>query len=957
MNKILSAIIGGALGVTLVTSVSLGIGVGSNNKATKANAADTPFSVTFDFEDSSAHRASGNNSYSATAKTYTENNTNITLTYADSVTTGSPLTGSANVMGRIAKNTTKSPVVTIGPLSLTSGSVVTGVSYNTKGANTMKMVLAYSTNGTSWTTWQTTNNMPTSKTAKTVSNKSVSTTSFYLKWTVTVSSSTNSNRDFQLDDVVINGTSPDGGTVETYDVTDYITRPTTGIDNGVNRYSDWSNARVRSSALYAGKSAGSNNSIQLNTKNKDSAIISTTSGGSLKSVEINFNSNTNETRKVIIYGSNTAYTSPADLYESETRGDKIGEVSFGSQDTVVYTTSSYQYVGIKSNDSAVYLDSVIVTWTSETEPESISSIEVTNNPTTSFFAVGQPLDFSGLEVTGHFPSGDRVTSDYVLSREEGSAVLAGDVGTLTITVTSRENNQKTDSFSVTVVDKYPVSMDRSAPAVYSSTMKLNEGTARFKVIMTDGSELTNIQVGDTNTVLTIGGQTVDPNSNAVDYINQNATITYTLYNQSVSYTFKILIEDDLVVDHFDDVPEYVLSGESANIVAHFTSFIGMPAVTVEALETDNLSVAFNSSNVTLVDGVGVIPFTVTAGSTTGQFSVVVTIEKDGEIATNSCSIIVRESAPGHEGSGDYELITSMSDLTDGSYVIAAVYNETYHGMRSTIQSSRFDASTLTVENNLITSSSSDYDIFTITAVDGGYTIKSGDKFVAYTGSSTNISLRDDSYVWNISTSSAVLGTFRVLSSTASNRALAYKSEAVATPNNCFAAYSTSNLTAAKAGTGYCEIELFKYNKDESSEDTGAAEFELVKTFVDTYMHMDDIAISDISDTGACRGEGGYYLTAKAAWYEMVTNYTNNGGTHSLKDIFQERFPDAYERYITWAAKNGDSDPWTGSTIASANAYKKPLGDNSASVMVVVVVSVLSLTTLAGYFLFRKRIHK
>ena len=156
-------------------------------------------SLTFDFEDNTAHRTSGSNSYSSNS--YTENGVTIALTYADAVSSGSPLTGSYHVVGRIAKNTTNSPVVALGPISNT-GYRVTGISYNTKGVSAMTMKVYYSTDGTSWTELQSFS-MPTSKTSKTVSSLSVESTNFYLRFNVSVSSSTNSNRDFNLDDIVI----------------------------------------------------------------------------------------------------------------------------------------------------------------------------------------------------------------------------------------------------------------------------------------------------------------------------------------------------------------------------------------------------------------------------------------------------------------------------------------------------------------------------------------------------------------------------------------------------------------------------------------------------------------------------------------------------------------------------------------------------------------------------------
>ena len=105
-------------------------------------------------------------------------------------------------MGRIAKNTKNSPIVKIGPVSITNKKV-TGITYKTKGLAAMSMVVAYSLDNSTWSNLQTISGMPTSSTEKTVSNLNISGANFYLRFTVSVSTSTGSNRDFQLDDIVI----------------------------------------------------------------------------------------------------------------------------------------------------------------------------------------------------------------------------------------------------------------------------------------------------------------------------------------------------------------------------------------------------------------------------------------------------------------------------------------------------------------------------------------------------------------------------------------------------------------------------------------------------------------------------------------------------------------------------------------------------------------------------------
>lgn len=158
--------------------------------------------ITFDFEDDTAHRTSGSNSYSSTGNSYSENGVPINLTYADAVTSGSPLNGSANVTARVAKNSTNSPTIIIGPI-VNSGYKITGISYKVKGVSTVTLAMYTSPNNNTWTSRYSATACPSSVETRSVSNLLITDDNVYIKFTAAVSSSTSSNRDVQLDDVVI----------------------------------------------------------------------------------------------------------------------------------------------------------------------------------------------------------------------------------------------------------------------------------------------------------------------------------------------------------------------------------------------------------------------------------------------------------------------------------------------------------------------------------------------------------------------------------------------------------------------------------------------------------------------------------------------------------------------------------------------------------------------------------
>ena len=141
---------------------------------------------------------------------------------------------------------------------------------------------------------------------------------------------------------------------------DVIDREFTGVSG--TSYTEWSGkAGSESPAVYAGQSAGGNSSVQLRSNNSNSGIISTTSGGTVRAVSVEWNSNTADGRKLDIYGSNTAYTSPTDLYDNAKKGTLLGSIEKGKT-TSIEVTGDFQYIGLRSNSGAMYLTSISISW-------------------------------------------------------------------------------------------------------------------------------------------------------------------------------------------------------------------------------------------------------------------------------------------------------------------------------------------------------------------------------------------------------------------------------------------------------------------------------------------------------------------------------------------------------------------------------------------------------------------
>ena len=184
--------------------------------------------------------------------------------------------------------------------------------------------------------------------------------------------------------------------------TDDITLSMTGVSG--NSYSAWSNKQASggSNAIYAGCNAGGNSAIQLNgsTSTSKRGIISTTTGGKLKKITVTWNSNSNNSRSLVVYGSTSAYESVSGFNES--MGTELGSI-LKSSGTELTITGNYTYVGLYAT-AAIYMDEISIEWETTGTVYSgyctsiPSSVPVTIASTSGFATLysGYALDFSGL---------------------------------------------------------------------------------------------------------------------------------------------------------------------------------------------------------------------------------------------------------------------------------------------------------------------------------------------------------------------------------------------------------------------------------------------------------------------------------------------------------------------------------------------------------------------------------
>ena len=154
-----------------------------------------------------------------------------------------------------------------------------------------------------------------------------------------------------------------GSAGETITLTDILDYTVTGITS--SNYYDFSDKQAEngSSAVYAGNCAGSEIYIQLRNE-PNSGIISTTSGGKLKKVTVDWAGT--QVRTLNIYGKNTAYTAASQLYDASAskRGTLLGTI-IKETSTELTIDGDYEYIGIRSNDGALFCNSISIEWETE----------------------------------------------------------------------------------------------------------------------------------------------------------------------------------------------------------------------------------------------------------------------------------------------------------------------------------------------------------------------------------------------------------------------------------------------------------------------------------------------------------------------------------------------------------------------------------------------------------------
>lgn len=208
-------------------------------------------------------------------------------------------------------------------------------------------------------------------------------------------------------------------------------------------YTDFSGVTKTSGAVYAGNSAKKNGSIQLRSK-ENAGIVSTTSGGRITQIVVTWDSSTPSGRQLDIYGSDEPYTSTADLYDYK---KPIASAIYEDESTTSTLTieGNYPYVGIRSNDGALYIKDITFVWEKVSEPTT-GSFSITDAGFATYYtdkAFVMPENVQGGIVTKANKETNQLTISYnyqpgTVVPAKTPIVLKGEKGDYTVNYTTSE---------------------------------------------------------------------------------------------------------------------------------------------------------------------------------------------------------------------------------------------------------------------------------------------------------------------------------------------------------------------------------------------------------------------------------------------------------------------------------------------------------------------------------------
>lgn len=508
--------------------------------------------------------------------------------------------------------------------------------------------------------------------------------------------------------------------------------------------------------------------------------------------------NTKGSSQIYLYKKTSGAVAPDTTPKLEVEKTEIELTSDGGEGTVEVTVANVYSLQVRALAEAGSQDEV--TWL---------SVEYDENGTLSYTAEANGSENSreaDIEIYAEDLEGNSLTK-YIhvtqAGKSEGGAAVPVDV-TISFATTAQRTSQTTTqqvwaNEGVTLTNNKSESqndiVDSSNPVKFY---------AASQIIITAPGNISQIVFDcDNDTYATalknsISGASVAVSSNKVTITLNGSSDTFTIAKLSAQVRADAVTVTYLGEATGGETPEPEQPTLTPRNLAFSsttaTATVGQ-AFTEPTLSGETAGVTYSSSNTgvaTVNASTGAVTL-VSAGTTT----ITATAPETEQYEAGEVSYTLTVNPAQKTG---YTLITDLSEITTGQYVIAAKVSGKYYAMSKTF-ASKITGTEVSVSNDAITESAAANYVVTITKSGSNYTIKSGSNYLKYS-SSTNLGTQTSAYNWTIA--KGTKGTFRFTSGT-SGRGLVFR----ASSYKQFGGYALSNVTAN--GTEYYDVELFKLN--------------------------------------------------------------------------------------------------------------------------------------------------
>ena len=259
-------------------------------------------------------------------------------------------------------------------------------------------------------------------------------------------------------------------------VTDELTPGSWDI-TGQNNYSQKKTITLSSGVSYSGyffanKNGNMTPNLRLQIKedfqkSKRTGFYTTASSKVAKKITISLASDHSANTTLQVYGSNTAYTSAEDIFDSEKCGTLLGEITKTKTDAIILSDAqSYKFIAVRAKGGAALINSISIEWASVsaektqtklTFPKDSYSFSTTDD-LSSFTGQTPTLKAGESELTDktitYSKTGDDIFTSFDAST--GNLVLNGNAGTATVSAKFAGDAtyaSSTASYTITVAEK------------------------------------------------------------------------------------------------------------------------------------------------------------------------------------------------------------------------------------------------------------------------------------------------------------------------------------------------------------------------------------------------------------------------------------------------------------------------------------------------------------------------